>query len=484
MPPPSPIENKSPTGTPGPILLAAALAAGAALRVWLALHDDGLYWPDEIYQSLEPAHRLVFGYGLVAWEFIDGARSWALPGLIAGLLGLCRLAGLSAPEGYLPAVRLLFCGLGVGTVYGAYRLARVHGASSLSAASGAAAFALAAPAIYFAPRAMSETVSALPVVLGFALALRPEPKRWERWLGASLLGAATLLRLQNGVFCVGLLGLLAARRRPRQAVEALVVLLLWAGLYGLLDRLTWGGWFHSAIQYLRFNMVEGKAAQWGVAGPGYYLRVLWTSMPLLAAVLAAAFILSLRRAPGLGLVVAMFLLLHSLTPHKELRFVLPAIPLLCALAGVGLDTLRSPFPRRALLGLLWLGGVASAASFHQLTFGQLGQYEDSRPGASAYDDSGPVNRLLLAAHRRDDLCGLKVEAVHLAWTGGSTYLHRPVPLYPHSGPPRESRLFNYAITFPAWTAGGEVVAADGNLVLLRLPWSRCLPDAGYQWRLP
>ena len=59
----------------GLALLAAVLAIGAALRVWLSFHDDGIYWPDEIYGSLEPAHRLVFGPGLISWEFIEGARS-------------------------------------------------------------------------------------------------------------------------------------------------------------------------------------------------------------------------------------------------------------------------------------------------------------------------------------------------------------------------------------------------------------------------
>src|SRR5262250_3404042 len=70
----------------GLALLAASLCAGFAFRAWLSFHDDGIYWPDEIYQSLEPAHRLVFGYGLIPWEFVQGARSWALPGLVAGLL--------------------------------------------------------------------------------------------------------------------------------------------------------------------------------------------------------------------------------------------------------------------------------------------------------------------------------------------------------------------------------------------------------------
>ena len=51
----------------GLALLAAILVAGGAARIWLACVDDGIYWPDEVYQSLEPAHRLVFGPGLVSW---------------------------------------------------------------------------------------------------------------------------------------------------------------------------------------------------------------------------------------------------------------------------------------------------------------------------------------------------------------------------------------------------------------------------------
>lgn len=464
-------------------LLVAALAAGAVLRAWLAFHDDGLYWPDEIYQSLEPAHRLVFGYGLVAWEFIDGARSWAFPALVAAAMKACAVLGLDAPRQYLHVVRLGFCAVGVATAWGTWRLARAYGASELAATTGAAAFALAAPAIYFAPRAMSETASALPVVLGLALALGQPQRRWDGWVGVSLLGLSVLLRLQNGVFCVGLLAILLARRRRREALEALGVLLVWAVIFGLLDRLTWGGWFHSAIKYLQFNLVEGRASQWGAAGPEYYVRVLGRAMPALALALGLGLVISLRRAPGLALTAVAFLGLHSLVPHKELRFIVPALPLLCALAGMALDAIDSALQRRLMLSWLWLGAIVSAAGFHELTFGQLGQYEDSRPSASAYDDSGSVNRLLLAAHERPDLCGLKLEAVHLAWSGGFSYLHRKVPLYPHFGPPRSSRLFNYAIA-PAGAAAGEVVASDGGVALVRLPWTECASDPGYQWRLP
>ena len=62
------------------LLLGLSLGVGSALRLWLSTHDDGIFWPDEIYQSLEPAHWTVFGYGLVPWEFVSGARNWAFPG--------------------------------------------------------------------------------------------------------------------------------------------------------------------------------------------------------------------------------------------------------------------------------------------------------------------------------------------------------------------------------------------------------------------
>ncbi|HEX4622078.1 MAG TPA: hypothetical protein VH208_10975, partial [Myxococcaceae bacterium] len=246
-------------------VLWGALGLGAALRLWLCFHDDGLFWPDEIYQSLEPAHRLVFGYGLVAWEFIEGARNWALPALVAALLQTARAFGLNEPSGYLHFVRIAFALLGTATAYGTFRLARAAGAEPAHAAAGAALCALAGPLIYFAPKAMSETASALPVVLGLAWALPPSATRRDRILGASLLGVAVLLRLQCAVFCVGLLGILAARRQWRPLAETAGVLAGWALAFGLLDALTWGGWFHSAIVYLRFNFIEGKAAQWGTA---------------------------------------------------------------------------------------------------------------------------------------------------------------------------------------------------------------------------
>ena len=491
--PPTPTSDASPEAPPdvpserhlGRALLLGVLAAGAALRLHWALTDEGLYWPDEVYQSLEPAHRLVFGYGLVAWEFVEGARNWVLPGLVAGVLGLARLLGGTEPAVYLDVIKGFFALLGVATAWGSWRLARAFGASALAATAGASLFALAAVPVYFAPRALSENASALPVVLGLALALPKGSSRRTVLAGAALLGLAVLLRLQNGIFCVGLLGVLAAQRRWRAAGESLAVLAGWAFAYGLLDRLTWGQWFHSAWVYLDFNVLRDGASAWGTAPFSYYGRVLFKGMPAVALLTGALALLGARRAPGLLVVTALFFVLHALQPHKELRFLVPVLPLFAALAGVGLDVVLTHGPAHlARVAALGVVGVAtlSGARAGSLTFGDVGQYEDSRPEVSAWDDSGDVNRLLLAASRRRDLCGLKIEVAHLAWTGGYSYLHQPVPLYPHNGPPRDSGLYSHVITLPGH-APGEVVAQSGPLVLSRLRQG-CVPDPGYAWRLP
>src|SRR5262245_45455328 len=135
---------------PAAVLLAAAAAIGLTVRIWFALSDDGIYWPDEIYQSVEPAHRLAFGYGLQAWEFLEGARSWAFPALIAAVLKVASGIGLGSPRAYVPLVRLTFCVLGVATAWAVYRLALAVGAGRLAAACGSAMFALMGLAIYFA----------------------------------------------------------------------------------------------------------------------------------------------------------------------------------------------------------------------------------------------------------------------------------------------------------------------------------------------
>ncbi|MFZ5471227.1 MAG: hypothetical protein ACOZIN_17530 [Myxococcota bacterium] len=466
------------------IILPLALTIGTAARVVFALVDDGIHWPDEIYQSLEPAHRAVFGYGWQAWEFLEGARHWSFPGLVALVLKTALLFGLRSPAEYLPFLELFFCTVGTATIASTYLLSRSVGASRLSSALGAASFAFMGLAVYFAPRAMGETLSALPVTLAFALLLLDAPRRWHLVAAGVLLSLAVGFRLQNGLLCLGALGVLLARRRRTDALWLLGVLGLGALAYGLVDWLTWGKPFHSALVYLRFNVLEGRSSDFGRSPPWHYLRVLVSAEWLTVVPLVGLAVLGFRRHRALAVLSLVYLLAHSLIPHKELRFLFPLFPLLCAQAAVGLDVLSASRPRWApavAVGLS-LASLLSCATLPALTFRRLGIKNPGPGNRSALDYAGAENRLLLFASALPDVCGLKISSIENWRTGGYTYFHQEVPLYGRERPNDGEGHYNYLIA-PKGSVAGTEVAADGEVALVRLSPPPCAPDPGYDWHL-
>src|SRR5262249_3481985 len=92
-------------------MIGAALVVAAMLRIWAAVSDHSIFWPDEIYQSIEPAHRLAFGNGLEAWEFRDGARSWLFPAVLAGVLRLGAFVGMHSGLALVVFVRIFMVAL-------------------------------------------------------------------------------------------------------------------------------------------------------------------------------------------------------------------------------------------------------------------------------------------------------------------------------------------------------------------------------------
>jgi hypothetical protein len=228
---------------------------------------------------------------------------------------------------------------------------------------------------------------------------------------------------------------------------------------------------------VRFNFVEGRSVEWGTSPASYYVEHIFRSMPIVGACLGAGLLAGLRWATAPTLLALLFLGAHSTVAHKELRFILPMLPLAMAATAKAFDRMPRPAGLFAV-ALLAAGAIVSAATFRSLTWGDLGAHLD-RPDQSAWDGSGAVNRLLLVANKQPDLCGLRVD-IHPAWHGGATYLHRRVRLY-HDTPP-ESGFYNYAIA--AAGSGLPAVAVDGDMELVKIPQvTRCARDPRYNWGL-
>lgn len=68
------------------------------LRVLIALFTRSYFQPDEYYQSLEPAHKWVFGYGHLTWEWLTAQplRSPIYPALNVPVYWLLKVTGLHA----------------------------------------------------------------------------------------------------------------------------------------------------------------------------------------------------------------------------------------------------------------------------------------------------------------------------------------------------------------------------------------------------
>jgi hypothetical protein len=469
--------------------LAAAVVLGVAALVhgWLAWSDQGVFWPDEIYQSLEQAHRLLFGYGIAPWEFEQGARSWIFPGFIAAFWKVLAELGVDGSVAVVVGAKALMGAITVLGIWATMRLAAHYAGPPAGLVAGLLALAFP-PLLLLGTRALSEVPSAALVVLATLLALSPEPRRLA--LAGLLAGLACFLRYQNGIIGAGLVALVWSHARWAGLRWYLLAGSLTVLLGGLLDWATWGSPSHALRAYLQYNLIEGQAARYGVAGAGFYAEVAATSTGPACVALALGCAFAARRAAGPLLIALAYVLAHMAVGHKEYRFVLPVLPLLLALAAAGLVLAlqRVAAPRLAApaLGIVLAG--AMAANARTLTYDQLGLYRGLPASAfSPWHFYEGANRLLWEAGRRDDLCGLWISGARRVWTGGYSYLHRPAPLL-WGFKPERPRHANYILVPPAWlpvpmvSGDGEIelpaayrpVARSGGWTLLRRE-GQCLP---------
>jgi GPI mannosyltransferase 3 len=414
--------------------LALLVLLSVGLRLVPIVVEPSINWWDEVFQSTEQAHRLVYGYGLVPWEFQLGMRSWLLPGLVAGILELARLIG-DGPDVYLPVITAVFGLLASAPVVCCFLWAR-RWYSLPAAFAGAAIVAIAPELVYFGARAFSETVAAHLLVIACFLVIPDEatPSRRRLFAAGILLGLVCLLRIHLAP-AVLLVALWASPRAWHARLPALVLGGLLAGIFGAaLDWATLGYPFASLWRNFLFNVVDGVSTGFGTEPWNYYLlgeAALWGSAGLFVLL---AIGLGARRLPMLFAAALVIIAVHSGFAHKEYRFIYPAAVLMTVLAGLGIAQLvewatawlaRQGIrqPAAATICALLLTGYSSLLMF-RVWNGETMVHLRSR----VHDN------LLAAAYVRHlpPFCGLGLwgeKGLDWARYGGYTYLHRPVPIY-------------------------------------------------------
>ncbi len=337
---------------PGVWLLWAFIVAALAVRIAAAILLPNIVHSDETFQYLEQGHRLVYGVGIVPWEYLAGIRSWLFPGLLAAVIEVARLFG-DTPETSSTTVAVFMSIVSLSSVVCGYLWGwRVGGLATAVTCGVLNAFWF--ELVYFAPHTLSENMGASALVAGLYLIYpgspATSPKRLA--LGGVLLGLALIFRFQLGpAIFVAVVAVCRMDFRSRY-----LPLLLGAAvpvlLAGCLDAVTWSWPWQSIILNFWINSIQGVAAQFGSYSAYVYLFMLVLYWSWAFAFIIVLMSYGSRFLPTLIFVVITTFLVHTISGHKEYRYYSPVLPLIMTLVGVGsvqlAEHIGAAFPSRDL----------------------------------------------------------------------------------------------------------------------------------------
>jgi phosphatidylinositol glycan class B len=409
------------------LILSFALLA----RIAVALFTDSVVHPDATFQYLEQAHRLVFGYGTIPWEYVYGVRSWIVPGFVAALLKALAFLGFDRPDVYVPGVKIVFCCISISLPWSMYRITQ----SLFDETS--ARFALLAGSfwyelIVYSHQPLPDAISAYTLFIAIVF-LFARQRFFEQALFGIFAGLTFVLRFQLAPL-IAVLFLIAACRWRWQVLRVMPEFLGVLCASGALDAYTWGRWFSSIVSNLELNVVANIASTFGTSPAYYYFATLTILSFGLVWIGAGALVFTWRKGWPLLLLALVDLLEFSMIGHKESRFVFVCIPIyligIAVLVALLLHRSRlrllesaSGFPAGAI-GLTSTVVMVSAAGLCYVLPFEYRLYHHPTVGRT------DAAQAYLELSRADRVSGVIDDSPGI-WgdTGGFYMLHKPVPIY-------------------------------------------------------
>ena len=302
-----------------------------SLFVLTALFSVGHHQSDEHYQVLEFAQYKLghISADELPWEFNEKIRPSLQPWITVMLVKGLNAIGITDPFRLTTFLRLLsgilmwliiknFNKLLNDTYFPDSRWALIF--------SGCAFFLWYVP--YISVRFSSENYSTICFLLGLYFLIKNKHRFWYLVLIGTCFGFSILFRYQLGVAIVGVFAWLLFVEKKRiqeiMAIAGAMVLVLIFGTY--LDYLFYGEFVIAPLNYLNVNLIEGKAAEFGVKSFWYYLLVfLLVVAPPLSLILPLFFFLGIKKLKHNVIIwsIVPFVLIHFLIGHKEFRFLYP-----------------------------------------------------------------------------------------------------------------------------------------------------------------
>ncbi|MFV1997676.1 MAG: hypothetical protein ACC641_06660 [Acidiferrobacterales bacterium] len=326
---------------------------GAIFYILAALVSVGFFHPDQHFQTLEFANFKInpSNEDRMVWEYQARIRPWTQPYAYVAVIKGLKAIGIDNPFVYDAVIRLTTGLIGMAALL-LFCISLAHWLP-LSAQKRwlAMVFGLFWLFPFHFTRTSSETASS--IFLLFALSalvllrknplddppVRPEqgplsgPMQFSvPGLTLSALGMGLMFntRYQMGLVIVAFaLWMLLIQKTPvRQLLLFSAVVLATVALGVLLDTIGYGEFELVPWNYLRVNLIEGRAATFG-ADPWYFYILSMLIQPVGPVLLVAAFLFWFKYPKNvITWTTLFFVLVHMVLSHKEIRFLIPITPLI------------------------------------------------------------------------------------------------------------------------------------------------------------
>lgn len=301
--------------------LVLALVLGLVLRLLCAYFDYGPFALDDYLHGLIPSHLLV-DYHI---HDLPDYRSWLLVWILSAFLNIGKLFGVTEA---VSEIRVMLVGLSFFSligIYGCYLYVKNFN-DKLYATMAIYLVALFPIMPLISTRAFGEAVAMSVLLFGVGIAenARFNNKSCSLILGLFIMGLSCLFRFHIGLFWIGYAVCILIVNFRKSIVPIIVSGILLLISQALVDVLSNRAPFATVFSYLHIN--EGGAAGYGVT-PWYSTWLLVLAFVLVPFSLGLfKNIKSLFKTHWVVFIpFLIFVIAHSMVPHKEERFMFPIV---------------------------------------------------------------------------------------------------------------------------------------------------------------
>ena len=318
----------------------------AALIIFLitAYFSIGFYHPDEHFQLLEFAQYKLGNIDASAlpWEFHEKMRPTLQPWIAYSIIKTVRFFHIINPfviTGILRILSALFLWFVIS------KLDSLIIKNYFPLKKWANLFYLSSFFIWFIPylsvRFSSENYAQGFLLLSLIFFMKNKNGLRNLVGMGTFLGVSVLFRYQMGIIALSIFCWIIIKEKiPFSKLIYLFLAFILVLIIGFfLDYLFYNEFVFTAFNYLKLNLIEGKAANFGTASWWFYpVNFLIVAIPPVSIVLLTFFFVGLvkLRNDFLTWVILPFILIHFLIGHKEMRFLFPVSYLFIFISIYGL----------------------------------------------------------------------------------------------------------------------------------------------------